>query len=249
MVRTSSSGEAKVGRIGAPLFARTGTLRAMPRIHLPFRRAPQLALRRPSIRRLAIGAFAAVVALALIGCSGPAATFDPNAPCRGDERAPGLYPDLEARIPITFDGRAPETLDSGRNCTTRNLAYLAQRGYRQVDFAGGTWETGGRSGVSIATFRADGLQPREVFDFYKAGALAAPKTDKTTESTMTVDGTDLSRLDTLNDESFQTVIVAAGRQPGLVRIVIVASAIRDVVTRDAHETVVSAAVDAALAAG
>lgn len=247
MVRTSPSEEAKVGRIRAPLFAAAGTLRPMPRLLLPFQRA----VRRPAFLHpgaIGLGAVT-LVAMVLVACSGPAATFDPNAPCRGDERAPGLYPDLEARIPTVFDGRAPDTLDSGRNCTSRSLGYLAQRGYRQVDFAGGTWETGGRSGVTIATFRAGGLQPREVFDFYKAGAFAAPKTDKTTESTITVDGTDLARLDTLNDESFQTVVIAAGRQPGLVRVVIVASAIRDVVTREAHETVVAAVVDAALAAG
>jgi len=214
----------------------------MPPISAPTRRASG----RPSTLPLTVIAF---VALAFAACSGPAATFDPNAPCGGDERAAGLLPDLEARIPVSFDGRAPDTLDSGRNCTTRSLGYLEQRGYRQIDFAGGTWETGGRSGVTIATFRADGLQPREVFDFYKAGAFAAPKTDATTESTMTVAGADLPRLDTLNDESFQTVVVATGRQPGLIRIVIVASAIRDVVTREAHEAVVLAAVDAALAAG
>lgn len=201
--------------------------------------------------RTALAAVVAVVALAvaLAACGRPAATFDPNAPCQGDERAAGLYPDLEARIPSDFQGQRPDTLDSGRNCTTRSLGYLEARGYRQVDFAGGTWETGGRSGVTVAIFRADGLQPREVFDFYKAGALAAPKTDATTETTMTVAGANLPRLDTLNDESFQTIVVATGREPGLVRIVIVASAIRDVVTREAHEAVVVAAVDAALAAG
>jgi len=198
---------------------------------------------------VAVVVLALALAVALAGCSGTAATFDPSAPCRGDERAAGLYPDLEARIPLEFRGRVPDTLDSGRNCTTRSLGYLEARGYRQVDFAGGTWETGGRSGVTVAIFRADGLQPREVFDFYKAGALAAPKTDGTTEGTMTVDGANLPRLDTLNDESFQTIVVATGREPGLVRIVIVASAIRDVVTREAHEAVVLAAVDAALAAG
>ncbi len=182
-------------------------------------------------------------------CTGATASFDPNAPCERDGRGPGYYPELEAVLPIAFDGRPPDTLDSGRNCTSRSLGYLATRGHAIVTFAGATWETGPRSGVRVAVFRAQGLQPREVFDFYKAGALAAPKTDATTESTMTVTGIDLPRLDTLNDESFQTVVVGAGRDAGTVRAIIVASAIRDVVTREAHEAVVDAAVAAALSAG
>ncbi len=193
----------------------------------------------------------AILAIVLLaaGCAGAPGSFDPDAPCVRDERAAGLFADLEARIPQAFDERPPDALDSGRNCSSRSLGYLDQRGYHQVEFAGGTWETGARSGVTIAIFRADGLQVREVFDFYKSGALAAPKTDATTERTMTVSGIDLPRLDTLNDESFQTIVVAAGRDPGTVRVVIVADAIRDVVTREAHETIVERAITAALAAG
>ena len=193
--------------------------------------------------------FLIALSLVLAACASAAAPFDPNAPCVADERKAGLYPDLEARIPLSLEGHAPDTLDSGRNCSARSLGYLAQKGHTTFEFAGGTWETGGRSGVTIATFRADRLLSRDVFDFYKAGALTAPKTDATTEGTLTFAGTDLPRLDTLNGESFQTVVVAAGREPGLVRIVIVASAIRDVVTRDAHEAQLAAAVEAALAGG
>ena len=151
------------------------------------------------------------VVVTIAACSAVAPSFDPAAPCVRDDRGAALYPELEARIPAEFQGRPADRVDSGRNCTARSLGLLLQRGVRTIEFAGGLWETGGRSGVTIALFRADGLQTR--------------------------------------DESFQTVVVATGRGPGLVRIVIVASAIRDVVTREAHEAMVEAAVSVALASG
>lgn len=243
MVRSSSPPAAKVGRIHAPVFGPPRIEPQPPSARTPSRGYARAMARFASLRWLL------PVVVSIAACSVTAPSFDPAAPCLRDDRGSALYPELEAQIPAEFQGRPADRVDSGRNCTARSLGLLLQRGVPTIEFAGGLWETGGRSGVTIALFRADGLQARDVFDFYKAGALAAPKTDATTEGSLLVAGTNLPRLDTLNDESFQTVIVATGRSPGLVRIVLVASAIRDVVTREAHEAMVDAAVSAALASG
>ena len=55
------------------------------------------------------------------------------------------------------------------------------------------------------------------------------------------------RLDTLNDESFQTIVVLEGPSTDLVRAVLVASDVREVGTRDGHEAVVERATAAAVA--
>src|SRR5262245_4376974 len=56
---------------------------------------------------------ALVVTLLLAGCAGePAASFDPTGPCSTDGSAVGAYPDLEARIPTSYEGVGPGRLDS-----------------------------------------------------------------------------------------------------------------------------------------
>jgi hypothetical protein len=182
------------------------------------------------------------------GACSPAASFDPTGSCivdgnPVDGRGPGAYPDLEALIPATFEDRAPDRLDSGRNCTPRSLGTLLARGITEVRFAGGLWELGARSGVSLAVFRADGLTIDLLFEFYEAGARSAPKTEGTATSVVTVAGSTGRRLDTLNDESYQTVVVWPG-ESGEMRVVLVGSDVREVQTRPAHEARVQAALQA-----
>jgi hypothetical protein len=191
---------------------------------------------------------ATVIAAVLIAGCGSAATFDPAGPCvvNGspvDGRARGAYPDLEALIPKAYDGRAPDQLDSGRNCSTRNLGTMAGRGIAEVRFAGGLWEVGSRSGVTLAVFRADGLTAAILFEFYETGARTAPKTDRTETRDVTVAGVPGRRLDTLNDDSYQTVITWPGLA-GEIRAVLVGSDVREVGSRAAHEARVSAALAA-----
>ena len=57
---------------------------------------------------------------------------------------PGAYPDLEAMVPARYMDAAPETLDSGRNCSDANLGSLPDAGIdggplrrRDVDLRGG----------------------------------------------------------------------------------------------------------------
>src|SRR5215213_3619796 len=71
--------------------------------------------RRPAVLVLALAV--------LVGaCAGGAeASFDPTGPCLTDGSAAGAYPDLEALVPTTYEGRAPDTLDSGRHCSSEEL--------------------------------------------------------------------------------------------------------------------------------
>ena len=186
--------------------------------------------------------------IALAACAtAPGATFDPAGPCTTDGQRPGAYPELETRIPATFDGAAPVRLDSGRNCSETNLGTLSAHGIGELRFAGGLWETGERSGVTIAVFRAPGLTMERLAEFYETGARSARKTEAIETSPLTVRSVAGRRLDTLNDESFQTIVVLEGDEPDLVRAVLVASDVREVGTRDAHDRTVDRATEAAVA--
>jgi hypothetical protein len=124
------------------------------------------------------------------------------------------------------------------------LGALVVHGVSELRFAGATWDLGSGGGVTIAVLEADTLEAGWVAEFYQAGARAAKNTETVDRSTMTLpDATYATRIDTLNGESYQTVIVWPEGEH--VRAVLVASAIRDVQTRAAHEVVVNKALAAA----
>jgi hypothetical protein len=125
---------------------------------------------------------------------------------------------------------------------------MVRWGITDVRFAGGLWEVGARSGVSLAVFRADGLTAGILFEFYESGARTAPKTDGTMISDVKVGGVPGRRLDTLNDESFQTVVTWPGPS-GEIRAVLVGTDIREAGNRDVHEDRVAAAMAAFEAGG
>jgi len=187
-----------------------------------------------------------VATIGLSGCGASAASFTPDGPCVADGQVAGAYPDLEARIPSTFDGTAPARLDSGRNCTPERLGTLARAGIAEVRFAGGLWETGERSGVTLAVFSAPGLTGQQLIDFYAAGARAGRHTENVMVSVNTFDGDYLWELETLNGESFQSILVAAGPEPGLVLAVLVGSDVRENSDRTRHEELLAQARDAFL---
>jgi hypothetical protein len=180
---------------------------------------------RPTSRLIA--AFA--VALVLAGCTGggPPPSFDPSGPCTGDGQRSGAYPQLERLIPAAFEGIAPVRIDSGRNCTERNLGTLASHGIREVRFAGGLWETGERSGFTMAVLTARGLTAEWMADFYEAGARAGRKTEDVRRSIFDLDGRNAWMISTLNDESYQTIVVWDADLPGMVRAVLVGSDVRE----------------------
>jgi hypothetical protein len=158
------------------------------------------------MRRHAL-ALCLLAVLTVAGCAGTAYTsFDPGSACTSDGRFPGAYPDLEARLPAQFDGRGPDTRDSGRNCTAAELGTLAGHGVAEVRYAGATWELGDQSGVTLAVFAGSGLTAEWLGEWYEAGARAARRTRNISPSRPTVGGRPAYRLDTINDDSSQTVI-------------------------------------------
>jgi hypothetical protein len=203
-------------------------------------------------RRAVVPILAALLIFGASACTGSAPSFDPAGPCivngtAVDGRVTGAYPELEALIPQTLDGRGPNRLDSGRNCSERNLGTMAARGIREVRFGGGLWEVGQRSGVSLAVFRGDGLTTPILFEFYETGARTAPKTDATEVTDVVVGGVPGRRVDTLNDESYQSVIVWTGAD-GAVRVILVGSDVRETQARAVHEERITTALAAFTAA-
>jgi hypothetical protein len=165
---------------------------------------------------------ALALALVVAGCGGGVAftSFDPTTPCTADGRFPGAYPDLEAQVPKMYMSTAPETLDSGRNCTPGNLGSLADQGISMVRFAGGTWSFGAERAAVLARFTADSLDATKLADFFEASAKAAARTSITNETTPTVAGRPGFRLDTETGERTQTVVVWPSATAGTVNVVI-----------------------------
>jgi hypothetical protein len=183
---------------------------------------------------------ATVLGVVLVGCQ-PA--FDPAGPCTVDGNQPGAYPDLEALVPTAFQGRAPDRLDSGRNCTEERLGSLWTDGIRELRFAGGLWSLGAESGATLAVFDGEGLSRDRLAAFYEAGARAAPDTAEFSITEPTVDGEVAKRLDLDNDGYLQTVVVFPGPS-GTLRAALVSSAARDIPDPAAHEANVASALEA-----
>ncbi len=187
-----------------------------------------------------LGALLSVAAVAA-GCAAP--PFDPSAPCTSDSRVVGAYPALETLVPREFRDRAPDHVDSGRSCTETALGTLRAHNVGELRFAGATWDLGSSSGVSMAILEADQLRADWVADFYEAGARAARNSLSVDTSATEINGQPASRIDTLNGESYQTVVVSQDGQR--VRVVVVASFIREIQTKEAHGAVVAEAIAAA----
>jgi len=168
-----------------------------------------------------IGLFVLAVALSAAACSGgPPPSFDPTGDCTTDGRAPGAYPDLEALVPTKYQGVAPGTLDSGRNCTVTNLGSLARLGIKEVRFAGGTWSFGAERAAVLAVFRTHGLTADYLAAFYNESARGAARTKILGASEPMIAGRPGHRLDTMTGERLQTVVVWPSAEPDVINVVI-----------------------------
>lgn len=199
--------------------------------------------RRSRTPRALVGV--ALLAVLVLGACG--ASFDPTGPCTGDGKVPGAYPELEALVPKTYNGAAPAELDSGRTCSADGLGSLAGHGVKELRFAGATWTTGTQSGLTLATFSSVGgppLDPAWLSEFYETTARTAKNIQSLETSELTVANVPAHRLDVLNDESYQTVIVWP--KEDRVMAVLVGDFIREVSSKDAHEKIVEAALGAAI---
>ena len=178
--------------------------------------------------------FAAILTLG--ACASPAAaSFDPTGPCTTDGSAPGAYPDLEDLVPTSYEGRGPDRLDSGRNCTAENLGALAGVGISEVRFAGATWDFGGNRAAALVVFEAPGLTAEAMADFYEKSATAADRTQVIGRSTPSLAGRPGHRLDTMTGDRQQTVVVWPAAAGDRVDVVL---------TNDLPDPKIQAAVDA-----
>lgn len=181
-------------------------------------------------------------------CAGGTASFSPTGTCGADGKVPGAYPDLEARLPKAFDGKAPTSVDSGRHCSEAALGSLITHHGAGIEFAGATWDLGGGTGVTSALFSqpAADLPADWIAEFYEIGARTAKRTDNITTSRPVFDGTGATwRLDTLNDLSLQSVVT--WQDGGMVRVVLVATTVSPSASRAVHDDLVTKAVAATVA--
>jgi len=170
---------------------------------------------------LAALALAALLTVLLAACSaGASGSFDPSGPCTTDGKAPGAYPDLEARIPKTYEGQGPVSVDSGRHCSPANLGSLAAAGISELRYAGGTWGFGGDRAAVLVVFEADGLTADLIANYYASSARAADRTRITGQSSPTLAGRPGHRLDTETGDRTQTVVVWPSTYPDIVDVVI-----------------------------
>ena len=183
-------------------------------------------VRRP-IRR-SVGALV-LLAIVAAGCAGgPSATFDPSGPCAVDGRVAGAYPDLEAKVPRTLGGRAPQTVEFGPQLLSReDLGTLVGHGIREVRFAGGLWPVGDRGGITLAVFTAPGLTAEWLGEWYEASARAGRSTGSIKPSKTEVGGRPANRLDLVNADSNQTVVTWPAATPDSVNVVVAADVPED----------------------
>ena len=141
-------------------------------------------------------------------------------PCSADGRAAGAYPDLEALVPASYQGAPPETLDSGRNCSTDNLGSLASQGIREVRFAGGTWTFGAERAAVLAVFRTAGLTADALATSTWTAPRSRPGRTSPATSEPMIRGRAGHRLDTKTGERVQTVVVWPAAASDAVNVVI-----------------------------
>ena len=175
----------------------------------------------PAMSRLIAAVMSLAMVAILAACSGAATpSFDPTGPCSGDGSAPGAYPNLEALVPTSYEDRAPNRLDSGRNCSDENLGPLADEGIDEIRFAGGTWEFGSDIAAVLAVFDAQGLTVDKMADWWESTARESSRTEILGVTDADVAGRDVRRLDTKTGERIQSVLVWEGKNPGQVNVVL-----------------------------
>lgn len=180
-------------------------------------------------RRLAVALAAGLLLAACSGAAPTPASFDPLVPCAGadEQRMAGAYPELEASLPAELDGVAQTNRESGRYCSETTLGALMAAGIEEMRFGAATWDRGGGKAVSLVLFEADGLTANGLFETYETSARATSKVHDIRTSQPTIAGGPAHRMDLLNDESFQAILVWPGDRPGQVRVVLAADLTND----------------------
>ena len=133
---------------------------AMPPVRLP-----------PSRARHALAALAGC----LVRSSRPparSAAFDPSGPCTEDGRAAGAYPDLEALVPRSLDGRPARTQSTPAATARRRRSDARGPRRKELQFAGATWSSGpdARRRRSRSSRGAEARRRTGSHEFFETGA-------------------------------------------------------------------------------
>lgn len=138
------------------------------------------------------------------------------------QRSVGFYPDLEAHLPSSLSGAGPTSRDSGRYCSSKTLGPLQAVGHDEVRFAGETFPDTSQSGMSLVVYSAPGLTADQVGDAFRTGAGTGRKVEVVSDGPFTVAGRAGRRLEVINGDARQVVVVWPAAERDLVRIVIAA---------------------------
>ena len=134
----------------------------------------------------------------------------------------GAYPALEARIPETIGGIAPVSRDSGRFCSKETLGSVLDAGVTEVRFGGGIWEAGERGGIQLGAFEGDGLTPALLAEEYRRAADTSRRTEAVRATTLEIAGRPAWRIDVVNGNSRQAIVVWGSADGAVVQVVVAA---------------------------
>lgn len=186
----------------------------------------------PGRSRSALLRLAATLAVALVvaACGATAdASFDPATPCAGAARQQmsGAYPDLEARVPVLLEGEEAASRDSGRFCSKETLGSVYDAGVDEVRFGGAIWEVGDRGGIQLGAFEGDGLTPELLAEEYRRAADASRRTEAVRATTLEVDGRPAWRIDVVNGNSRQAIVVWGSADGAVTQAVVAADVVEE----------------------
>ena len=213
-----------VGRIRAPdRDARTRCSRAPP--------PPTGALGRdtgypvghaPSRSGLVASSLLALLVLARLLPARAGAVVRSDRPLhRRRPRAGRLSGPRGARPEDATTSAAPETLDSGRNCSPANLGLARGAGHQRGSLRRRDVDVRGRAGRGPRGVHRAGPRPRtRSATSTTTSADAAGRTTITGQTSPTIAGRQGRRLDTKTGERIQTVVVWPSAEPDIVNVVI-----------------------------
>jgi hypothetical protein len=178
-------------------------------------------------RRLVVSAAAVMLGAVLVaaGCGlEESASFDPSASCGGvaQQQMKGAYPELEARIPLEVAGKPATSRDSGRHCSRETLGSIFDAGVTEVRYGGGIWEVGDRGGIQLGAFEGDGLTAEMLAEENRRAAVQSRGTEAVRATTLEVDGRPAWRIDVVNRNSRQAIVVWSSADGKAVQLVVAA---------------------------
>jgi len=182
---------------------------------------------RAILRALVVPLVLLLGVAAVVAACGPeeaSASFDPAIPCNGAARQQmqGAYPALEARVPLEIEGRPAASRDSGRFCAAETLGSVYEAGVTEVRFGGGIWEVGERGGIQLGAFEGDGLTPALLAEEYRQAADRSRRTEAVRATTLEIDGRPAWRIDVVNGNSRQAIVVWGSADGAVVQVVVAA---------------------------